>query len=74
MRESYAYVILERKAQRLRKETGNVHLRSMLDTGRSPKEHFRVSIVRPIRMLVLSPMVFTMSLFMATVSSYPCIC
>jgi hypothetical protein len=67
MKESYAYVILEKKTQRLRKETGNENLRSMLHTGRSSKEHFRLSIIRPIRMLVLSPMVFTVSLFMATV-------
>lgn len=65
MRESYAFVILKRKTQRLQKETGNPNLRSALDTGRSPKELFSFSIVRPIKMLVLSPIVFLMSLHMA---------
>jgi hypothetical protein len=70
MRESYAYVILERRTKRLRKETGNPNLRSALDTGRDPKELFETSIVRPIKMLFLSPIVFLMSLYMATIYGY----
>jgi hypothetical protein len=70
MRESYAYVILQRKANRLRKETGNLNLRSALDTGRDPKALFKLSIVRPIKMLFLSPIVFLMSLYMATIYGY----
>ena len=63
LRESYAYVLLDRKAKRLRKETGNLNLRSVLDTGRSPKELFLFSIVRPTKMLFLSPIVFLLSLY-----------
>ncbi len=70
MRESYPYVILQRKTSRLRKETGIPHLRSALDTGRDPKELFKLSIVRPIKMLFLSPIVFLISLYMATVYGY----
>lgn len=71
MRESYAYVILQRKITgRLRKETGNPHLRSALDNGRDPKELFRFSILRPIKMLFLSPIVILMSLYMATIYGY----
>jgi hypothetical protein len=70
MRESYAYVILQWKTNRLRKETGNPHLRSALDTGRNPKELFKFSIVRPIKMLFLSPIVFLMSLYMAIIYGY----
>ena len=70
LRESYAYVILQWKTNRLRKETGNPHLRSALDTGRDPKELFKFSIVRPIKMLFLSPIVFLMSLYMATIYGY----
>ena len=70
MRESYAYVILQRKTNRLRKETGNMHLRSALDTGRDPKELLKFSIVRPIKMLFMSPVVFLMSLYMATIYGY----
>ena len=33
MRESYAYVILQRKTERLRKERGSPHFRSALDTA-----------------------------------------
>jgi MFS family permease len=65
MRETYAPVILARKAARLRKETGNQDLRSKLDSGISPKELFRRSIIRPTKMLLFSPIVFFMSLFTA---------
>ena len=70
MRETYAYVILQRKTSRLRKGTGNPHLRSAFDTGRDPKELFKFSIVRPVKMLFLSPIIFLMSLYMATIYGY----
>ncbi|KAH8703333.1 putative MFS multidrug transporter [Talaromyces proteolyticus] len=70
MRESYAYVLLDRKAKRLRKETGNENLRSVLDTGRSPKDLFIFSIVRPTKMLFLSPIVFLLSLYVAIIYGY----
>ena len=70
MRESYPYVILDRKTKRLRKETGNPNLRSALDTGKTPKQYFEVSIFRPIKMLFLSPIVFLLSLHMAIVYGY----
>jgi hypothetical protein len=70
MRESYAYVILDRKAKRLRKETGNPNLRSVLDTGRSPRDLFIFSIVRPTKMLFLSPIVFLLSLYVAVIYGY----
>ncbi|KAH8901374.1 MFS general substrate transporter [Thozetella sp. PMI_491] len=68
--ESYAYTILERKTKRLRNETGNLDLRSTLDTGKDPKELFRVSIVRSVKMLLLSPIVTLLSLYMATIYGY----
>ncbi|TVY15307.1 Efflux pump radE [Lachnellula arida] len=67
LRESYPFVILKWKTQRLRKETGNQNLRSALDTGKSPKDLFQVSIIRPLKMLFLSPVVFLVSLLMAIV-------
>jgi len=70
MRESYAYVLLQRKTNRLRKKTGNTHLRLALDTGKDPKELFKFSIVRPIKILFLSLIVFLISLYMATIYSY----
>ncbi|KAL1966058.1 hypothetical protein VTN77DRAFT_4806 [Rasamsonia byssochlamydoides] len=70
MRESYAYIILDRKTKRLRKETGNPNLRSALDTGRSPRDLFVFSIVRPTKMLFLSPIVFLLSLYVAVIYGY----
>ncbi|KAF2714752.1 MFS general substrate transporter [Pleomassaria siparia CBS 279.74] len=70
IRESYAFVILQRKTNRLRKSTGNPHLRSALDTGRTPVELFKFSIFRPIKMLLFSPIVFLMSLYMSVVYGY----
>ncbi|KAK0702257.1 cycloheximide resistance protein [Lasiosphaeris hirsuta] len=71
--ESYPYVILQRKAARLRKETGNPKLRSALDTGKTPRELFAFSIWRPLRMLSL-PIVFLLSLYAAVVYSYLYLC
>ncbi|CZR54884.1 related to multidrug resistant protein [Phialocephala subalpina] len=70
MRESYAPIILQQKTNRLRKSTSNPSLKSALDTGKDPKTLFKLSIVRPIRMLLLSPIVFLISLYMAAVYGY----
>jgi multidrug resistance protein len=70
IRESFPYTILDRKTKRLRKETGNSKLRSALDSGRDPKTLLLVSLVRPIKMMFLSPIVFLMSLYMAIGYSY----
>ncbi len=67
MRESYAPVLLERKAKRLRQETGNMDLRSKLDTGLQPKKLFLLAIVRPSKLLFLSPICALMSLYIAIV-------
>jgi MFS family permease len=73
VQESYPYVLLKRKTQRLRNETGNVHLRSALDTGKTPRELFAFSIFRPLKML-LSPIVFILSLYAAVVYGYLYLC
>ena len=70
LRETYAPRILELKARRLRKETGNPNLRSKLDTGLSSKDLLIRSIVRPTKMLVFSPIVFLLSFYMAVVYGY----
>lgn len=71
--ESYPYVLLERKTKRLRKQTGNVSLRSALDAGKTPRKLFAFSILRPLKML-LSPIVFLLSLYAAVVYSYLYLC
>ena len=66
-RETYAPVLLERKAKRLRKETGNPDLRSKLDLGISPKELWKRSLLRPTKLMFLSPICALMSLYLAIV-------
>lgn len=70
LRESYPSVLLERKAKRLRKETGNENLRSKLASPLSPAALFKISIVRPMRLLLFSPIVLALSTYMAVVYGY----
>ncbi|KAK8061825.1 major facilitator superfamily domain-containing protein [Apiospora phragmitis] len=70
LRESYHPVLLERKTRRLRKATGNAQLRSKLDIGLSPRDYFRRSILRPIKMILFSPIVISTALFMALTYGY----
>lgn len=70
MRETDARALLEQKTKKLRKETGNPKLRSALDTGRTTKELFRAATIRPGKMLLFSPIIFSLSLYMAMVYGY----
>lgn len=69
-RESYPPLLLERKAANLRRETGNPNLRSVYDKGETASEHFRRGIVRAARMLVFSPIVLSVSIYMGLMYSY----
>lgn len=55
LRETNPAVILKWKTKKLRKETGNLHLRSKLDMGLPPSEIFIRAIARPSKLLFLSP-------------------
>lgn len=68
--ESYAPTLLGRKAKKLRQETGNPKLRSALETTLTRKELFLLSIIRPAKMLFLSPIVFLLSLYVGLVYGY----
>ena len=70
MRETYAPILLERKAKKLRNETGNQNLRSKSHSPLKPSALFKLSIVRPLRMLVFSPIVLALSTYMAVVYGY----
>lgn len=70
MRETYAPVLLARKAARLRKETGNEMLRSKLDSGLSAKDHFKRSIIRPMKLLATDPISIVFGLYLAVVYGY----
>ena len=60
-------MLLEWKAARLRKETGNTALVSKMDRGLTPSQLFRRAIVRPTKLLILSPIVLLLSLLCAFV-------
>lgn len=65
MRETYAPILLSRKTARLQKETNNPALRSKLDRGTPPKVLIAQSIVRPLKLLIFSPIVLLLSLYTA---------
>ena len=63
--ETYPVVLLERKAARLRKETGNSQYRSKLASNLTPRELFKHSIIRPLKMLICCPIVTVMCTYVA---------
>ena len=65
LRETNAAVLLEWKAARLRKATGNSALVSKMDRGIMPRQLFFRAIVRPTKYLILSPIVLLLSLLCA---------
>ncbi|KAF2014428.1 MFS general substrate transporter [Aaosphaeria arxii CBS 175.79] len=65
MRETYAAILLDRKTARLRKETGNLELRSRLDRGISANALLAQSVIRPLKLLVFSPIVLLISVYTA---------
>ncbi|KAJ5834159.1 Major facilitator superfamily domain general substrate transporter [Penicillium robsamsonii] len=67
--ETYAPVLLRRRAERLSKLSGNVYQSKLdIDQGRpSLKESFKVSLSRPWVLLFQEPIVFLLSLYMAIV-------
>lgn len=69
-RETYEPVLLQRLTNKLKKETGNEKLKSKLDSGISKKDFFIRAIVRPTKMLIFSPIVLALSIYMAVVYGY----
>ncbi|KAF2736394.1 MFS general substrate transporter [Polyplosphaeria fusca] len=65
MRETYSPVLLARKAANLRKATNNPALVSKLDKGIAPKTLLARAVVRPLKLLVLSPIVSLLSIYTA---------
>ncbi|KAI1446987.1 MFS general substrate transporter [Annulohypoxylon stygium] len=63
LRETNARVLLQKKTERLRKETGNNNLTSKLQSKLSPRELFARSTVRPIKMILFSPITSLLSLY-----------
>ncbi|KAF2095729.1 cycloheximide resistance protein [Rhizodiscina lignyota] len=65
LRETFAPVVLEKKADQLRKSTGNPLYHSILASNIPPKDLFLRSIVRPSKMLIMAPIVSLMSIYVA---------
>ncbi|RSM11747.1 hypothetical protein CDV31_006621 [Fusarium ambrosium] len=61
--ETNAAVLIRHKTERLRKETGNEKLVPKYDRAETPKQMLLRAIVRPIKMLIFSPIVLLMSLY-----------
>lgn len=70
LRETYPTVLLKRKTQRLIKETGRTDLRSKRDNGLSTQQLFLQAIIRPSKILFLSPIVFLSSIYVGIVYGY----
>ncbi|PMD29208.1 MFS multidrug transporter [Hyaloscypha variabilis F] len=70
MRETNPIKILANKAKRLRQVSGNPHLRSKLDTGRSPRDILLSALIRPAKMLLFSPIILALSSFVAIIYGY----
>jgi len=63
--ETYAPVLLAKKTKRLRKETGNQELRSRLESKVDKKTTFLIAIVRPTKMLIFSPIVTAICIYIS---------
>ncbi|KAJ5358646.1 MFS general substrate transporter [Penicillium cataractarum] len=70
IRETYAPVLLERKAKHLREETGNPHLKSRLDRQLSQKRLLLDTFIRPPRILFTSHIVTLLAIDTAIVYGY----
>ncbi|KAH8669064.1 major facilitator superfamily domain-containing protein, partial [Xylariales sp. PMI_506] len=70
LRETYPPELLERKAARLRKETGNDRYQSKLKKQGTPKQLFFEAIVRPTRMFCFSPIVMSLCTYIAVLYGF----
>ena len=61
---------MARKTRALQKKTGNMSLRSKYDQGLTARRLWRNTLIRPAKMLVFSPIIFLLSLFMAVTYGY----
>lgn len=57
--------MLEQKTRRRRKETGNPDLYSKLSGRATPKEQFKMAIMRPLKLLLTVPLVTANAIYVA---------
>ncbi|KAI8228329.1 hypothetical protein K4K57_007930 [Colletotrichum sp. SAR 10_99] len=67
LRETHPSILLSRKADRLRRETGNQELRSKLDRRLTSSQILIGAFVRTGKLLIFSPIVLIMSLYVGLV-------
>jgi len=70
LRETYAVVILERKTRKMIRETGDENLQSILHDRTKYGERFKRAIIRPVKILLLSPIVLLLSMYTAMLFGY----
>ncbi|KAK5659519.1 hypothetical protein OQA88_721 [Cercophora sp. LCS_1] len=66
--ETNHHVLIQRKVKRLRKELGRDDLQSCYEVGKEKQTHTRLllnGLVRPTKMLILSPLVLSLSIYLA---------
>lgn len=69
LRESYKVTIMHRKATKLQKQTG-LPFRSVYDLNLSGSLVFKKAIMRPLKIIIQSPMVVILGLYLAMVYGY----
>lgn len=74
MRETYGPVLLDRKAARLRKTTGDLELQLKGRENLSPIAYLGRGLSRPLKLLVLSPVVSILSIYVAFVFGLMFLC
>ncbi|KAF3480936.1 uncharacterized protein GIQ15_06283 [Arthroderma uncinatum] len=67
MRETHPNTLLERKAKRLRFETNNPNLKSVLSRHLTSKQILMAALIRPTKLLLFSPVVLAMSVYVALI-------
>ncbi|KAB8230050.1 MFS transporter [Aspergillus alliaceus] len=67
MRETHPRVLLKSKTAYLRTATGNPHLRPKLDSSLSPRQVLLQVLIRPAMLLMRSPILLIISLYVALV-------
>ena len=74
LKETNPVIVLERKAKKLRKETGNQNLKSALESNISGKDLLILSLKRPFKLLFISPIVLSLSVLMGINYAYLYLC
>lgn len=70
LRESYPVVLLEKKTQRLVRETGDHSLVSSMHDPTPARELAKRTLVRPVKMLLYSPIILVLSIYLSVLFGY----